>query len=339
MVNVTSSVALPFCRAGKPIGLSTILAIATGTKMDSYTKVQNLSLIVQPGDSFFPIVDAIDSATTSIKMTIFRMNDPIVREAMTYAVSRGVKVQALVAPASKGWTKKNKKLSEELSKVGIEVRVPRARKEKIKRYHYKIMTIDNELSLILTFNPTQKNLHYARDFGLLIRDREIATELSRLFDSDWLGETYKPSPLPLVISPHNSREKMLELLGSAERTIRILDAKVQDQQAIGLLLRKASIGCNIKIIGEDTSYDEVVPNFHVRKLARYKLHAKCIVVDGTRFFIGSQNLRPVSLDRRREVGLIVEDDAMARKIERVFDEDWDNATEMRTVTEGATRDA
>ncbi|HSQ19654.1 MAG TPA: phospholipase D-like domain-containing protein [Blastocatellia bacterium] len=307
--------------------------------MEAYTKVQNLSLIVQPGDSFFPIVDAIDSATTSIKMTIFRMNDPIVLEAMTYAVSRGVRVQALVAPASKGWTKRNKRLSEELSKVGIEVTVPRARKEKIKRYHYKIMTIDNKVSLILTFNPTQKNLHYARDLGLLIRDQEIATELSRLFDADWSGESFKPRDLPLLISPYNSRQKMIELLSSAERTIRILDAKVQDQQAIGLLLRKASIGCSIKIIGEDTSYDEVVPNYHVRKLARYKLHAKCIVVDGSRFFIGSQNIRPVSLDRRREVGLIVEDDAMARKIERVFDEDWDNATDMRTVTEGAARDA
>lgn len=301
--------------------------------MDAYTKVQNLALIVQPGDSFFPIVDAIDGAKTSIRMTIFRMNDPIVREAMTYAVSRGVHVQALVAPASKGWTKKNKKLAEELAKVGIEVRVPRARKEKIKRYHYKIMTIDDQSSLILTFNPTQKNLHYARDFGLLIKDPEIATELSRLFDADWSGATFKPSDLPLAISPHNSRDKMLELLNSAERTIRILDAKVQDQQAIGLLLRKASSGCSIKIIGEDTDYDQVVPNFNVRKLARYKLHAKCIVVDGTRFFVGSQNLRKVSLDRRREVGLIVEDDAMARKIERVFDEDWDNATEMLAATE------
>ena len=302
--------------------------------MEAYTKVQNLSLIVQPGDSFFPIVDAIDGATTSIKMTIFRMNDPIVLEAMTYAVSRGVKVQALVAPNSKGWTKRNKKLSEELSKVGIEVAVPRARKEKIKRYHYKMMTIDNQVSLILTFNPTQKNLHYARDFGLLIKDQEIATELGRLFDADWAGEIFKPKDLPLLISPNNSRQKMLELLGSAERTIRILDAKVEDQQAIGLLLRKASLGCSIKIISEDTSYDEVVPNYHVRKLARYKLHAKCIVVDGSRFFIGSQNLRPVSLDRRREVGVIVEDDGMARKIERVFDEDWDNATDMRMVTEG-----
>jgi phosphatidylserine/phosphatidylglycerophosphate/cardiolipin synthase-like enzyme len=132
---------------------------------------------------------------------------------------------------------------------------------------------------------------------------------------------------------------MLELLGSAERSIRILDAKVVDQQAIGLLLRKSSAGCSIKIISEDTSYDQVVPNYHVRKLARYKLHAKCVVVDGSRFFIGSQNIRAESLDRRREVGMIVEDDAMARKIERVFDEDWESATDMRAITEGAVRDA
>jgi len=62
---------------------------------------------------------------------------------------------------------------------------------------------------------------------------------------------------------------------------------------------------------------------------------QCIVVDGSRFFVGSQNIRPVSLDRRREVGLIVEDHALAQKIERVFDEDWDNATEMRTVSEAS----
>ncbi|HWN98782.1 MAG TPA: hypothetical protein VNS63_05875, partial [Blastocatellia bacterium] len=79
--------------------------------MDAYRKAQNLSLIIQPGDSFFPMVDAIDSAQQEIKMTIFRMDDPIVRDAMSYAVARGVKVQALVAPSSKGWNRKNKKLT------------------------------------------------------------------------------------------------------------------------------------------------------------------------------------------------------------------------------------
>jgi phosphatidylserine/phosphatidylglycerophosphate/cardiolipin synthase-like enzyme len=195
------------------------------------------------------------------------------------------------------------------------------------------LTVDDQLSLILTFNPTQKNLHYARDFGLLIRDQEITTEMNRLFDADWHGEPFKPKELPLAISPYNSRRKIIELLNSADRSIRIIDAKVEDQQVMGLLLRKASSGCDIKIISRDTYYNEVVPNFHVKKLARYKLHAKCVVVDSKYFFVGSQNLRSVSLDRRREVGLIVEDDAMARKIERVFDEDWETATEMGAAAE------
>lgn len=296
--------------------------------MDAYRQVNSLSLIIQPGDSFFPIVDAIDTAKQSIKMTIFRMDDPIVRAAMSYAVERGVKVQALVAPSSKGWNRRNKKLADDLAKLGVEVRVTRPTKEKIKRFHYKMMTVDEQLSLILTFNPTQENLHYARDFGLLIRDEEITTELNRLFDADWNGVPFKPKRLPLVISPHNSRKKLLGLLGSAQRSIRILDAKVEDQQVMGLLMRKASSGVNVRIISQDAFYDAVVPNLHVTTLARFKLHAKCVIVDGERFFIGSQNLRRVSLDRRREVGIIVEDDAMARRIARVFDEDWLTATEM-----------
>src|SRR5262249_10082817 len=134
-------------------------------------------------------------------------------------------------------------------------------------------------------------------------------------------------------SPFNSRKKLLDLLSSAERTIRIMDAKLEDQQILGLLLRKASAGCDVRLISRDAFYDEVVANFHVKRLARYKLHAKCIVVDSLRFFVGSQNLRQVNLDRRREVGIMVEDSALARRIERVFDEDWDTATEMRAVTE------
>jgi len=301
--------------------------------MDYYQQVHNLSLIIQPGDSFFPIVDAIDSSSHSIKMTIFRMNDPIVRDALIYAVARKVKVQALVAMDSKGWTKRNKKLAEELSKLGIEVRVPRSRKEKLKKYHYKMMTIDDSQSLILTFNPTQQNLHYARDFGVLVRDHQITTELNRLFDADWHGNIFRPENLPIVISPYNSRKKLLELLASAQNTIRIMDAKIHDQEVLGLLLRKAASGCDVRIITRDNYYNEVVTNFHVRTLARYKLHAKCIVVDGARFFVGSQNLRPVSLDRRRELGIVIEDTALARRIERVFDEDWANTTEMRTALE------
>ncbi|HXG68924.1 MAG TPA: phospholipase D-like domain-containing protein, partial [Blastocatellia bacterium] len=58
-----------------------------------------------------------------------------------------------------------------------------------------------------------------------------------------------------------------------------------------------------------------------------------IVVDSSRIFIGSQNLRPVSLERRRELGIMIEDGVIARRIERVFDEDWMSATEFNAAME------
>jgi phosphatidylserine/phosphatidylglycerophosphate/cardiolipin synthase-like enzyme len=299
-----------------------------GVGMKAYDKVSNLSIIIQPGDSFFPIVAAIDSATRTINMTIFRMDDPIVRDAMKNAVARGVRVRALVALESKGWEKRNRKLTDDLASMGIEVSFPKRWEQQkgLTRYHYKILTIDDDQCLILTFNPTRRNLHYARDFGVLVKDGAITSELNRLFDADWEGSAFTPTDLPLVISAYNSRAKLLKLLKSATRSIHVMDAKLSDQEMMVTLLQKAAAGCDVKVIGRDIHFDEIVPNFHARRLARYKLHAKCIVTDGYTFFIGSQNLRRTSLERRREVGIIIADEAMAHRIERVFDEDWTNAT-------------
>src|SRR5215471_8419567 len=229
--------------------------------MKTYQQVKNLALIIQPGDSFFPIVDAIDSSVQSINMTIFRMNDPIVRAALSHAVERRVKVRALVAPQSKGWEKRNRKLGDELAEMGIQVKFPEnSGGKKLKRYHYKMMTVDEAQCLILTFNPTQKNLHYARDFGVLLRDHEITHEVNKLFDADWEGTDFTPEHLPLVISPFNSRRKLAELLGSAERSIRIMDAKLGDPEMLALLLHKAESGCDLKVISRDMHFEEIVPN-------------------------------------------------------------------------------
>jgi phosphatidylserine/phosphatidylglycerophosphate/cardiolipin synthase-like enzyme len=256
------------------------------------------------------------------------MDDPVVRGALSNAVNRGVKVRTLISSKSKGWIKRNRKLSNELSGMGIEVRSPSdINGADLKRYHYKVLTVDDTYSLILTFNPTQRNLHYARDYGILINDDEITTELNRLFSADWDGKEFTPVDTALLISPYNSRGRLIELLESGQRSIRIMDAKVHDEEVRELLLRKARADCDVKIISRDLMFDDAAPNFHIRRFTKYKLHAKCIVVDTLRFFIGSQNLRAVSLDRRREVGIIIEDDPIARKIERIFDEDWATAEE------------
>ena len=45
-------------------------------------------------------------------------------------------------------------------------------------------------------------------------------------------------------------------------------------------------------------------------------------VDGERMFLGSQSLRSLELDARRETGLIVSDPEVIRQLATVFEADW-----------------
>ena len=54
-----------------------------------------------------------------------------------------------------------------------------------------------------------------------------------------------------------------------------------------------------------------------------RLHVRAIIRDGTRAFVGSQSLRTEELSSRREVGLLITNPTVARKIQQVFDADWE----------------
>jgi hypothetical protein len=44
--------------------------------------------------------------------------------------------------------------------------------------------------------------------------------------------------------------------------------------------------------------------------------------DGRRAFIGSQSMRRLELDERREVGILVRDVTIVKRLERIFASDW-----------------
>ena len=71
--------------------------------------------------------------------------------------------------------------------------------------------------------------------------------------------------------------------------------------------------------------EKSIPGVEVRKLKDLRLHVRAIVRDGTAAFVGSQSLRKLELDGRREVGLIVVDSRTARNMRAVFDADWEES--------------
>ena len=52
------------------------------------------------------------------------------------------------------------------------------------------------------------------------------------------------------------------------------------------------------------------------------MHVRAIIVDGRRAFLGSQSLRRIELDERREIGVIVTDGSLVKQMQSVFEEDW-----------------
>jgi cardiolipin synthase len=64
------------------------------------------------------------------------------------------------------------------------------------------------------------------------------------------------------------------------------------------------------------------------------LHVRAIVRDGTRAFVGSQSLRKEELDKRREVGLFINNPTVTRSLLKVFDADWEaSATKVERKEE------
>jgi len=73
-----------------------------------------------------------------------------------------------------------------------------------------------------------------------------------------------------------------------------------------LLQIRAKKGIDIRVLGKAGPCGA---GLRVQKLPGLRLHVRALIRDGDTVFVGSQSLRALELDARREVGLIVRDPA------------------------------
>ena len=274
-----------------------------------------MKLIIQPSDGIAPLVRAIDRAKKLIDIMIFRFDRAEVEKALKSAVERGVKVRALIAHTNRGGDKTLRKLELRLLEYGATV----ARTaDDLARYHGKMMIVDNSTLHVYGFNYTKLDIDKSRSFGIVTRDKKLVSEAMRLFEADALRQDYHPDHNRLVVSPENSRAVLTAFVRGARHQLLIYDAQVTDNAVQKVLADRASDGVEIRILG---SLEKDIKGIKVRKLST-RLHVRCIVRDGSEAFIGSQSLRKLELEGRREVGIIVKNGAIVRRIISVFESDW-----------------
>jgi phosphatidylserine/phosphatidylglycerophosphate/cardiolipin synthase-like enzyme len=87
---------------------------------------------------------------------------------------------------------------------------------------------------------------------------------------------------------------------------------------IRLIHQRAKAGVDVRIIGKVAKRGG---DLRAQKLPG-RLHVRAMVRDGEAAFVGSQSLRALELDGRREVGLITREAKVVKRMLDVFETDW-----------------
>jgi len=264
-----------------------------------------------------PIVTAIKQAKKSIDVLIFRLDLIEIARALEAAVARGVHVRALTAHTNRGGAKTLRALEMHLLEGGVTV--SRTADDLI-RYHGKMMIVDGRTLHVYGFNFTQFDMEKSRSFGVISKNPKLVSEAMKLFSADFDRQPYVPSQDRLVVSPENSRERLAAFLKGARRELLIYDPKATDDAILRIIEERIAAGVVVKMVGRlEAKWADRIP---CEKYPGKRLHVRAIIRDGRRGFVGSQSLRRIELDKRREIGVIVNDQAVVDEMRAVFQSDW-----------------
>jgi len=284
----------------------------------------SMKLIVQPDAGIGPLIQAIKQAKKTIDILIFRLDRKDMVESLQTAIGRGVAVRALIAHTNRGGEESLRKLEMRLLDAGITV--TRTAGDLV-RYHGKMMIVDQRVLHLYGFNFTALDIRRSRSFGVTTRNHALVREALKLFEADSARQPYTAGYVRFIVSPENARERLGAFIKGARTQLLIYDPQVSDSAMIRLLIERAKAGVDVRIIGK-LSEKKRGPLLAERYPGK-RLHVRAILRDGRRAFLGSQSLRRLELDKRREVGAILTDAAVIRQMQKVFESDWSQTAAAR----------
>jgi len=275
-----------------------------------------MRLLTQPSDGAAALIKEINAAKSSVEIAIFRFDHREIEKSLIHAVSRGVSVRALIAHTNRAGEENLRKLETRL--LGNGVTVTRSADDLL-RYHGKFIILDRRELYVLGFNLTYQDIEHCRSFGVITQSRRLVLEAARLFEADCKRTPFEPALDTFVVSPSNARRQLSAFIQGAKSQLLIYDPKVSDPEMIRLLEKRAKAGVDLRIIGKVTRKSAVLA---ARKMAHLRLHTRTMIRDGQLAFVGSQSLRAMELDMRREIGIIFRDANLVKQLSDTFGDDW-----------------
>lgn len=293
-------------------------------------------MIVEPDAGPGPIVDAIRSAKQSVWMEMYLLTNKNVLTALEDDANHGIDVRVMLEPHPYGGSSISPQ--ETLSKLQAAGVKAQYSSPDFSLTHAKAMLIDGSTAYIMTSNMTNAALgtgNYTknREYDIVDTNPQDIQAIATIFQADWDHQPASFNDPNLVVSPVNARAAFDALIALAQHTLLVTGEEMQDDGIEADLVAAARRGVHVQVILPASSSSSSDSNSQgiatiqqggvsVREDSQLYMHAKIIVVDGQRAFVGSENISTQSLDGNRELGLIIADNAVLNTLQQTFQADW-----------------
>lgn len=283
-------------------------------------------LITEPHAGVAPIQRFIDQAHGTLDINTYLATDDRLLASIAAAVRRGVTVHILIDRKPYGGRPAGEVAR--LRATGAQVQFAPARFTGRYRYDHAKYMVDGPRIEVGSANLTASAFARNREYLWIGTDASAARALRTVFQADWTNRRAGDSLRRwLVLSPH-ATNTLVAVLRQPGPVCVESEELGEDRQILAALRAK---GAQIDMVlpASLSSYDKRVARalgrsgVRIRYLRSPYMHAK-LIAGSSEAFIGSQNFSWTSLNRNREVGLLL-GRSDAYRLRTQCQQDWRHA--------------
>ena len=292
----------------------------------------------QAGTTQPTIYDFINSATSSLDMTMYELEDTTAVNDLIALEKKGVTVRVVLDRAHQS---ANSSAYTALTNAGVGVVWSPS---SFVYTHQKTITVDATKSLVLTGNLTSQYYSTGRDYGVFTDDTRDVAAIEKVFNADYAGTSITPTDGDhLLWSPTDSRSRLLTVINAATKTLDVEELEFSDSTVVNAIVARAKAGVTVRVVLEtpgDYSSEVSAIKAAGGTVVGYSdpdgfyIHAKAMVADyglsTQEVEAGSMNISSNSLSNNRELGIILTGTGVAQSvattIETTFKSDYAGGT-------------
>jgi hypothetical protein len=307
------------------------LAAGSGLAVSSQAHAaSSYSLLILPDQGENAIYNFVNSAASSIEMTIYELKDTTLVNDLVSREKAGVNVRVILDQAHKSY---DAAAYSALTAGGVGVTYSSTA---FTYTHQKTITVDNAESYVSTGNFDTTYYATSRDYGVFDTNAADVAAIVAVFNADYAKTSITPSDgTDLVWSPTDSQSHLLTLINGAQHSLDIEQEEFSDTAVVNAIVAAANRGVTVRVVIEDpSSYTSELNQVTAAggKVTGYSsstgfyIHAKTVIADyGTstaKAFAGSENFSSNSLNANRELGLITTDSGVVSGLESTASADF-----------------